>query len=118
MGRDGSAARGIRCATGEGWNGLMHDAMARPELGECSEEAGDCGSQLAREIALDFFASRGRGLRAARLGPASPNCRNGTAASTPLSSSASSTLAFEFRWHGAGVSSKDRQTNIRAQTSI
>ena len=36
----------FRCATGESWNGIMHDAMAGPEHG-CSIAAGDCGTMLA-----------------------------------------------------------------------
>lgn len=43
----------FRCATGEGWNGLMHDAMVTAERGHCSEADGDCGSWLA----IPFFVS-------------------------------------------------------------
>ena len=43
----------FRCATGESWNGLMHDARVRPESGRCSNEAGDCGSIAA----VPFFVS-------------------------------------------------------------
>ena len=44
----------FRCATGEDWNGLMHDAMPdAPQARYCSEEAGDCGSW----IAVPFFVS-------------------------------------------------------------
>ena len=34
----------FRCATGEGWNGILHDVMITPASGRCSVEAGDCGS--------------------------------------------------------------------------
>ena len=51
----------FRCATGESWNGIMHDAMITPDTydpelgrtGRCSDEAGDCGSWAA----LPFFLS-------------------------------------------------------------
>ena len=44
----------FRCATGEDWNGLMHDAMPNaPQARLCSEEAGDCGSYMA----VPFFVS-------------------------------------------------------------
>ena len=51
----------FRCATGESWNGIMHDAMVTPDTydealgrtGRCSDEAGDCGSWAA----LPFFLS-------------------------------------------------------------
>ena len=50
----GSAAMALfRCATGESWNGLMHDAMVTPEHG-CSEADGNCGSWYA---AIPFFTS-------------------------------------------------------------
>jgi len=49
----GSAAMTMfRSATGESWNGIMHDAMVTPEQG-CSEEKGDCGSWLA----IPFFVA-------------------------------------------------------------
>ena len=43
----------FRCATGEGWNGLMHDAMTTEEDGRCSEVASDCGSWGA----IPFFVA-------------------------------------------------------------
>ena len=43
----------FRCATGEGWNGLMHDAMTTEQEGRCSEASGDCGSWAA----IPFFVS-------------------------------------------------------------
>ena len=43
----------FRSATGEDWNGLMHDAMASPETSDCTYEAGDCGSW----VAVPFFVS-------------------------------------------------------------
>ena len=48
----------FRCATGESWNGIMHDAMITadtyaPDGPRCSDEAGDCGSWTA----LPFFIS-------------------------------------------------------------
>ena len=43
----------LRCATGEEWNGLMHDAMVAPESGLCDAAKGDCGSPLA----VPFFVS-------------------------------------------------------------
>ena len=50
----------LRCATGESWNGIMHDAMVQPgevtdtDEPRCHEEAGDCGSTAASMI---FFIS-------------------------------------------------------------
>ena len=43
----------FRCATGEDWNGIMHDAMVSEASGRCSDAAGDCGSWLA----IPFFVS-------------------------------------------------------------
>ena len=43
----------MRSATGEEWNGLMHDAMVAPDSGLCDAEAGNCGSPLA----VPFFVS-------------------------------------------------------------
>jgi len=43
----------FRCSTGEGWNGIMHDAMATPGSSDCSYEAGDCGTGAA----VPFFVS-------------------------------------------------------------
>ena len=48
----------FRAATGESWNGLMHDCMLQPNAPhgpQCSEEAGDCGSW----VAIPFFVSHG-----------------------------------------------------------
>ena len=44
----------FRCATGEDWNLLMHDAAVRPSSGRCTEAGGDCGSPW---VALPFFIS-------------------------------------------------------------
>lgn len=51
----------LRCATGESWNGIMHDAMITPgsvysdtEDEPCSEDAGTCGSPIASIL---FFVS-------------------------------------------------------------
>ena len=41
----------FRCATGEDWNGLMRDAMARAQSGECNAKEGNC------DAALPFFVS-------------------------------------------------------------
>ena len=48
----------FRCATGESWNGIMHDAMVTPDTYDpdgrsCSEARGDCGSW----VAIPFFVS-------------------------------------------------------------
>ena len=44
----------LRCSTGESWNGIMHDSMARPgdvfsdlTTPRCSADDGNCGSPLA-----------------------------------------------------------------------
>ena len=42
----------FRCATGEDWNGIMHDATVSPERG-CDETKGECGTPLA----IPFFIS-------------------------------------------------------------
>ena len=42
----------FRCATGEEWNGIMHDAMASPEDSDCDPQR-NCGSWLA----IPFFSS-------------------------------------------------------------
>lgn len=42
----------FRCATGEDWNGIMHDVMVTPERG-CSLEKSNCGSPFA----VPFFVS-------------------------------------------------------------
>ena len=42
----------FRCATGEDWNGIMHDAMVTPGRG-CDPALGDCGSV----VAVPFFVS-------------------------------------------------------------
>ena len=44
----------FRCATGEGWNAIMHDAMVTAESGGCSEARGDCGHPAA---AIPFFVT-------------------------------------------------------------
>ena len=50
----------LRCATGESWNGIMHDAMVKPteftadDQARCSVDKGDCGSPSA---AIFFFVS-------------------------------------------------------------
>ena len=49
---DAAAMTMFRSATGESWNGIMHDAMVTPVQG-CSEAEGDCGSWLA----IPFFIS-------------------------------------------------------------
>ena len=33
-----------QCLTGDNWSGMMTDAMVGPELGQCTEEDGNCGS--------------------------------------------------------------------------
>ena len=48
----------FRCATGESWNGIMHDAMIQPDTyaadgRACSVARGDCGSW----VAIPFFVS-------------------------------------------------------------
>mmetsp|Transcript_15432 Transcript_15432/g.38715 ORF Transcript_15432/g.38715 Transcript_15432/m.38715 type:complete len:831 (+) Transcript_15432:1-2493(+) len=47
-----SAMTMFRSATGEAWNGIMHDVMVSPDQG-CSIEAGNCGSWTA----IPFFVS-------------------------------------------------------------
>ena len=42
----------FRCATGEDWNGIMHDAMVTPDRG-CHPELRNCGSWMA----VPFFVS-------------------------------------------------------------
>jgi len=41
----------FQCLTGDGWSGLMTDAMVNEATGACTHEAGNCGSWLA----LPFF---------------------------------------------------------------
>ena len=43
----------FRCATGESWNGMMHEAAQSAADGLCSEEEDDCGTWLA----VPFFVS-------------------------------------------------------------
>ncbi|KAK3264415.1 Caveolin-2 [Cymbomonas tetramitiformis] len=42
----------FRVATGDGWNGIMHDL--RVQEPDCSEAAGDCGSWLAVPFVVSF----------------------------------------------------------------
>ena len=42
----------FRSATGESWNGIMHDTMVTDGDG-CSDAAGDCGSY----VAVPFFVA-------------------------------------------------------------
>lgn len=42
----------FRCATGEDWNAIMHDAAVTPERG-CDPSLGNCGTPLA----VPFFVS-------------------------------------------------------------
>ena len=50
----------LRCATGESWNTIMHDAMITPDTRDeldqplCTVEAGDCGSPI---VSLIYFIS-------------------------------------------------------------
>ena len=43
----------FRCATGEDWNGLMHDLMVSPELG-CDPHKNNCGTWLAIPYFISF----------------------------------------------------------------
>ena len=44
----------FQCITGDGWSGLMTDAMVTEESGLCSEAAGDCGTRAALPYFLTF----------------------------------------------------------------
>ena len=45
----------FRCATGESWNGLMHDTMMRTPGYDCTDEAsGDCGTLTSVPFFLSF----------------------------------------------------------------
>eukprot|EP00966_Prymnesium_polylepis_P197286 4571921-Prymnesium_polylepis.1 len=43
----------FQCITGDGWSGLMMDAMITEDSGRCTNAAGDCGSP----VALPYFVS-------------------------------------------------------------
>ena len=43
----------FRCATGEDWNGIMHDAMVTEERGTCDAASDNCGTW----VAIPFFVS-------------------------------------------------------------
>ena len=44
----------FQCLTGDGWSSIMADAMLSEESGQCSLDAGDCGSSVAIPYFISF----------------------------------------------------------------